>query len=115
MSCSVRDALAKQHQAAVALYNHSVASMAQLRGREFDKAWQQAETARGLKKRARRALLNHEREHGCRSGQASNPSGNYVEAHSHQQDLGNNLPNPEWTASSSGGWRRRSKPYPQSS
>ena len=108
MSCSVRDALAKQHQAAVALYDHTVASMAQLRGGEFDKAWQQAENARGLKKRARRALFNHEREHGCRSE-------NSVEAHSRQPDLTDNLPNPEWTASSSGGWRRRSKPYPQSS
>ena len=73
MSCSVRDALMKQHQTAVDLYDHTVASMAQLRGREFDRAWQQAESARGLRKRARRALSNHEREHGCESGPPSNP------------------------------------------
>jgi hypothetical protein len=112
MSCSVRDALAKQYRAAADLYDHTVASMAQLRGREFDRAWQQAENARGLRKRARRALFNHEREHGCESGQASNPIHNSVEAHSRRQDLTDNLPNPEWTASTSGGWQRRSKPSP---
>jgi hypothetical protein len=73
MSCAECDALRKQHQAAVDLYDQTVAQMTQLRGLEFDQAWQQAEDARGLKKRARRAWLSHQREHGCESTQDSNP------------------------------------------
>ncbi len=70
MICKERDILRQQYIAAATEYNETVASMNQFRGSEFERAWEHAEAIRGIRKRAQRELLAHEREHGCGSGSA---------------------------------------------
>ena len=70
MTCKVREALRGKLESAALEYDKTVERMGQLRGTEFEPAWEHAEFVRGVRKRAQKDLLAHEREHGCRSDSA---------------------------------------------
>jgi hypothetical protein len=70
MICTVQEALLNKYKSAATEYNEAVARMSQFRGMEFERAWEHAESVRGIRKRAYRDLLAHEREHGCASDSA---------------------------------------------
>jgi len=70
MTCKVHEDLRHKYQSAATEYNETVARMSQFRGLEFERAWEHAEAVRGIRKRAHRDLLAHEREHGCASDSA---------------------------------------------
>jgi hypothetical protein len=65
MICQARDVLIEQYEAAAMAYREAVMGMSELRGTAYERAWQHAEDVRRLRNGARRALLDHEHEHGC--------------------------------------------------
>ena len=63
--CSIQTKLTERHKAAELAYRTGVARMKEMRGREFERAWQLVEHRRASLERARQALREHEQEHLC--------------------------------------------------
>jgi hypothetical protein len=68
--CPTQIKLTEQHKAAESAYRSGVARMKEMRGQEFERAWQMVEHRRKSLDRARQALREHELEHSCGSQKA---------------------------------------------
>jgi len=65
--CPMQIKLTEQYKSAESAYRSGVARLKEMRGQDFERAWQAVEHRRKSFDRARQALKEHEQEHSCGS------------------------------------------------
>lgn len=68
MPCESWSALLERYRASVKAYNDAVADLDAVPGAQFNKSWHRAETARTEVGVSRAALLHHQDQHRCLTG-----------------------------------------------